>query len=289
MARDTIIDHTPTDAASLQSLAETYRELPAMPKAVADTLRKLAADEWTIEEVEATISNDPALVARMICVSNSALYGGDHEFKTLHQALVRLGFRAIRSLAVVAAARALFPRDDSRVGQWGRDLWSHAAECGWAARMVAEAVEEKNPDDAFAAGVLHDVGKVVILLNRPDDYQRILDRREAEGLDSVSAEHQIVGADHGQLAAWVMARWNLPAPVVAAVAGHHTPEAADDHARLARIVACGNALSHLQQDPGSPLRSALLAELEHLGLSLVEADELVDQIRVRLVALTDLI
>ena len=289
MARDTIIHTIPTDAAALQALAETYRELPAMPKAVADTLRKLAAPEWSIEEVEATISNDPALVARMISVSNSALYGGDHEFRTLNQALVRLGFRAIRSLVVVAAARALFPMDDTRTGQWGRELWMHSAECGWAARMVAEAVGQKDPDDAFAAGVLHDVGKVVILLNRPDDYQRSLDLMEERELDSVTAEFEVLGVDHASLAAWVMAQWNLPASVVAAVAGHHVPEAADDYARLARIVACGNVLSDLQTEPESVDRTLLLAELEQFGLTYSEADELADQIRVRLVALTDLI
>ena len=293
MPRDQTTDFAPTDAASLQDLATTYRELPAMPKAVADTLQQLSGPEWTIDEVEATISGDPALVARMISVSNSALYSGDHEFRTLNQALVRLGFRAIRSLVVVAAARALFPLDDTRVGLWGRELWSHASSCGWAARMVAETLRTRDPDDAFAAGVLHDIGKVVILLNRPDDHAHILELMRSEGMDSRSAETEVAGVDHARLAAWLTARWNLPVNVVAGVVCHHDPDAAAEHVHLARIVACGNALSHLHLDSGvgdpEDVRSRLYSDLERLGLAFDAAEELADQVRVRLVSLTDLI
>ena len=192
----------------------------------------------------------------------------------------------------MAAARALFPQDDTRVGSWGKDMWSHASACGGAARMVAEAVGQKDPDDAFAAGVLHDVGKVVILLNRLDDFERTLELVQGKGMASTDAEISIVGIGHDQLAAWLMAGWNLPAGVVAAVVGHHAPETAGDFTALARIVAAGNAISHLHagSQGGDPTaeRARLLADLETFGLALGEAEELVDCIRVRLVSLTDL-
>jgi HD-like signal output (HDOD) protein len=261
-----------------------------MPATVAKVLQQLSCPEWTIEEVQATIARDPALVARMISVSNSALFGGGHEFKTLNQALVRLGFRAIRSLAVVAAARALFPLEDEELGARGQQLWDHAAACGASARMVAEGVKQRDPDDAFAAGVLHDIGKVVVLLNRPADLERILAAVRDEGLDSRAAETAVLGVDHTRLAAWVTESWNLPANIVGAVVAHHDPAADEEHERLSRIVHCGNLLAHLHAGDGDrrEILKRLHAELARFGLAFDAAEELADQIRVRLVSLTDL-
>lgn len=274
---------------TMQELAASYRELPVMPRAVADVLDQLASPDWTISGIETTIAADPALVARMIGVSNSALYGGGQEFRTLNQALVRLGFRAIRSLAVVAAARALFPLDDDAVGRRGRELWSHSAACGWAARMVAEAVGQPDPDDAFAAGALHDVGKAVILLNRFNDYERILALMRDEALSSCEAERSVLDVDHTVLAAWLTADWHLPAGVVGSIAGHHDPDGADEFERPARIVACGNLLAHIFAGGPVELRSLLYDELKWLGLKIGPAEELAVAVLEQLADMGDLV
>jgi HD-like signal output (HDOD) protein len=226
----------------------------------------------------------------MISVSNSALYGAAVEIRTLNQALVRLGYRAIRSLVIVAGARALFPLDDERLGRWGRALWRHSAAAGVAARLVAEAVRQRDPDDAFAAGVLHDIGKVVILLNRPDDYGRIQELVLSGRCDSRVAETVVVGVDHARLAADLTSRWTLPAGIVAAVVGHHEPDRAGDHARLARIVACGDDLARLH-DGGDRevLLPVVLDGLGRLGLAFGAAEELVEAARVHLADLGDLV
>ena len=90
--------------AVLRDAASRFRELPTMPRTVNTVLQQLASPDWSIPAIEATIAADPGLVARMISVSNSALYGASQEIRTLNQALVRLGYRAIRSLVVVAGA-----------------------------------------------------------------------------------------------------------------------------------------------------------------------------------------
>ncbi|MCP4571721.1 MAG: HDOD domain-containing protein [bacterium] len=274
---------------TMQELAASYHELPAMPAAVADVLVQLASPDWTIAGIEATISADPALVARMIGVSNSALYGGGQEFRTLNQALVRLGFRAIRSLAVVAAARALFPMADDARGQRGQELWRHCAACGWAGRMVAEAVKQPDPDDAFAAGALHDVGKAVILLNRFDEYERILALMRDEGLDSCTAERSVLGVDHTTLAAWLMDDWHLPESVVGSITGHHDPGAVGEHERPARILTCGNLLAHLFAGGPAELRTVLYDELKLLGLKIAEAEDLTVEALHQLADMGDLV
>ncbi|MFN2372064.1 MAG: HDOD domain-containing protein [Candidatus Krumholzibacteriia bacterium] len=278
------------DGAALQAAAAAFRELPVMPRTVTAVLEQLAGPDWTIPAVEATIAGDPALVARMISVSNSALYGAAVEIRTLNQALVRLGYRAIRSLVIVAGARALFPLDDEHLGRWGRALWRHSAAAGVAARLVAEATRQRDPDDAFAAGVLHDIGKVVILLNRPDDYGRIQELMLSGRCDCRVAETVTVGIDHARLAADLTSRWNLPAGIVAAITGHHEPDRAGDHARLARIVACGDDLAHLH-DGGDRevLLPVVLDGLGRLGLAFGASEELVETVRVHLADLGDLV
>lgn len=278
------------DGAALRGTAAKFRELPVMPRTVTAVLEQLASPDWTIPAIEATIAGDPALVARMISVSNSALYGASHEIRTLNQSLVRLGFRAIRSLVIVAGARAMFPLDDELIGRRGRELWRHSAATGVAGRLVAGAVKQRDPDDAFAAGVLHDIGKVVILLNRPDDYERILELVLGGGHASPAAEAEVVSVDHTHLAACLTSRWNLPAGIVGAIVGHHEPDQAGDHVRLARIVACADDLAHLHEggDPEVLVPRAHEA-LGRLGLAFGAGEELIEQVRLQLADLGDLV
>ncbi len=142
--------------------------------------------------------------------------------------------------------------------------------------MLAEAVRLRDPDDAFAAGVLHDIGKVVILLNRPDDYERIQELILSGRCDSCVAENVIVGVDHGRLAACLTSRWHLPASIVAGVTGHHDPEQAGEHARLAHVVACADRLARLHAgDDPAELEPRIHDDLARLGLAFGAGEELV--------------
>jgi HD-like signal output (HDOD) protein len=277
------------EGAVLRNLASRFRELPAMPATVRAVLDQLSGPDWSIAGVEATIAADPALVARMISVSNSAMYGATQEIRSLNQALVRLGFRGIRSLVVVAAARALFPQDDDRIGRWGRELWRHSAGCGVAARTTAGTVRGADRDDAFTAGVLHDMGKVVVMLNRPDDYGRVLELVRGGRCDTRVAERVILDTDHAELAALLLSRWNLPAVVTGAVVGHHAPDSSGDHVRLSRIVACGDLMARLHGgDDAYRLRPLLDEELARLGLNFADGQELAERVRTELADLGDL-
>jgi putative nucleotidyltransferase with HDIG domain len=174
-------------------------------------------------------------------VANSSLYGGTQKAGSLSQAVVRLGMRATRNLVVAISTRSLFPLSNSRVGLWAKELWQHSVECGFAARRLAETAGGVDPDEAFVGGVLHDLGKVVILLNQPAAFRQIQQRQQAEQLDARTAETRVLGFDHAQVGARLLQHWEMPAALVEAVAGHHDP--ATD-ARLGRIVACGNVLCH---------------------------------------------
>ncbi len=233
-----------SDGDAADRLVSSIKDLPPMPNVVAKILGLLANAECDMNEVTEALSHDPALVARLIKVSNSSLYGGYQETGSVNQAIVRLGTRTTRSVVVAASTRSLFPMDSSRNGLLGRSLWEHAVRTGLAARRVAEFTRRADADEAFAAGVLHDIGKVIILLNEPDKYAEAHKRLEAGAADSVYVERELLGFDHCLVGDRLLESWGMPGNLRAVARWHHEPEGAADQTPLVQVVACGDLLSH---------------------------------------------
>lgn len=258
------------DSRNLDRMLASIRDLPPMPQVVSRILKMLADPDCKMTELTTALSHDPALVARLIKVSNSSLYGGGQETGSLNQAIVRLGTRTTRSVVVAASTRSLFPTDSTRVGLLGRALWQHAVESGLAARRVAEFVRRSDPDEAFAGGVLHDLGKVIILLNLPDEAREIHRRLEAGEPDTLGVERSVLGFDHTLVGERLLQGWGMPGGLCACARHHHDPEAATVSPDLVRIVACGNVLSHALGQGGDPQAGGgdprLIAATDGLGL-----------------------
>ena len=233
-----------SEADAAARLVASIKDLPPMPHVVARILALLADADCDMNAVTEALSHDPALVARLIKVSNSSIYGGYQETGSLNQAIVRLGTRTTRSLVVAASTRSLFPMDNTRVGLLGRSLWQHAVQTGLAARRVAEFTRRADADEAFAAGVLHDIGKVIILLNEPEKYAEVHRRLEAGASDSVYVEREILGFDHGLVGDRLLDDWGMPGNLRAVVRWHHEPTGAGELTPLVQVVACGDLLSH---------------------------------------------
>jgi len=250
-------------------LVASIKDLPPMSHVVAKILELLADTDCDMNEVTEALSHDPALVARLIKVSNSSLYGGYQATGSLNQAVVRLGTRTTRSVVVAASTRSLFPMDNTRTGLLGRALWLHAVQTGLAARRVAEFTRRVDADEAFAAGVLHDIGKVIILLNQPEEYAEAHRRLEAGASDSVYVERELLGFDHCLVGDRLLDSWGMPANLRAAARWHHEPAGAGELTSLAQVVACGDLLSHSLGDgngAGGRLEERLDEAYEALGL-----------------------
>ncbi|MEZ4388090.1 MAG: HDOD domain-containing protein [Candidatus Krumholzibacteriia bacterium] len=232
--------------AAVAALVAGIKELPPMPQVASEVLALLAQPESSLKDLTGVLSRDPALVARLIKVSNSSLYGGYQQTGSLDQAIVRLGTRTTRSVVVAASTRTLFPLNRTRVGLLGRELWRHAVHTGLAARRVAEFTRRADPDEAFTAGVLHDLGKVIILLNRPDEFADVHRQLEAGTRDSIDAERERLGYDHGLVGERLLEAWGMPGNLVAVARWHHDPAGAGAQAPLVQVVACGDLLSHGQ-------------------------------------------
>jgi HD-like signal output (HDOD) protein len=268
---------TRPDAAD--ALVGSIRDLPPMPNVVARILELLGGPDCELKTLTDAMSHDPALVARLIKVSNSSLYGGYRETGSVNLAIMRLGMRTTRSVVMAASTRALFPMDSSRRGLLGRALWEHCVKSGLASRCVAEFTRRADPDEAFAAGVLHDVGKVIILLNKPDEYAEVQRRLEQGAPDSVTVEREVLGFDHCRVGDLLLSNWSMPGNLRAAAREHHDPAPGGDTAALVQVVTCGELLSH-QRDAsgaaGSRLAERLDASCVALGLDASARTDLED-------------
>lgn len=224
-------------------LVASIRDLPPMPSVVARVLALLSEADCDLNALTEALSHDPALLARVIKVSNSSLYGGYQKIGSINQAIVRLGMRTTRSVVVAASTRALFPLDSSRKGLLGRSLWEHSVQSALASRRVAEFTRRADPDEAFAAGMLHDIGKVIILLNLPEEYSEVHQRLLQSAPESIVVERERLGFDHCLVGDRLLANWAMPDNLRAVARWHHEPEQAGDLAPLVQVVACGALLS----------------------------------------------
>jgi HD-like signal output (HDOD) protein len=273
---------SPSDPSSPAQLVSRIQELPPLPTLVTRALEMLSDPDVDINAVENVIGKDQSLVTKLIKISNSVLYGGLQRVESLHQAMARLGAKTTRSLVLSASMQTYFYEGNPGMRTWGQFLWQHAAECGMAARRIAVATGYDDPEQAFVGGVLHDIGKLVLLLVSADNYRRIQDLKKRETLCDHEAEKKIIGTDHMEIGELLMEKWKMPASARVCVKFHHHVQNAAPSSHLAAITAYANHLSHLHgsqlqwfvQDP-----EAIAAEMARtLKLSDAANAELVESV-----------
>ncbi len=219
-------------------------ELPPMPHVVGQALKIIGDPESSLEELAAVLAQDQSLLAMIIKVSNSALYSTGQEISSLQTAITKLGVNIVRSLVLTASTQAVFPRDDVKIGGFGKALWGHSKECGLAARRLAQSIAYPDPEEAFVGGLLHDIGRLAILMGHPDEYAEI-DRLNCAGQKGLlQAEQDLLGFDHTIIGQMLVQKWSMPPALQAWVEQHHRPqEATDRFQTLANITAMADYLS----------------------------------------------
>lgn len=238
------VEATPAEGADAIDLVAGIDELPPLPAMANKALEQLSDPNGSLELVEKTIAQDQALVAKLIKVSNSALYGGYQKVASLRQALARLGAKTIKSLVLSASARSYFYRSSKGLKTWGPILWQHSVESGLAARRIASVCFYKDPEQAFIGGIMHDIGKLIILMADDQKYQEIQRKIMSERVEDQVAEIEILGASHTDLGRRLMDKWHMPEEVHVCAQHHHTPDQAGEYSELVAIVAYANLLSH---------------------------------------------
>jgi putative nucleotidyltransferase with HDIG domain len=216
-------------------------DLPTIP-VVATKVMQLVQDEMaTAEELAKVVASDPAVTARIMKISNSAFYGCQRQIQTLPGAIMLLGFNTLKSLVVVASVKEVF----KPFGLTEKMLWEHSFGAGLAARLIAREIKVVNPEEAFLAGLLHDIGKIIMHNHDRDKFQMVIERHYNEGISFEDAEKGIYPFTHAELGGCVMKKWNFPKVLVSAVNQHHTFAFDEDDDYYQRTMTAIASLSNL--------------------------------------------
>ncbi len=230
---------------------EAIDRLPTLPIVVQKLSAAINDSGSDAARLAAIIQDDPAIMARMLRIVNSALYRGSEEVTSLTLAISRLGFQTIRSIAL---STAVFSAFGSGSDAFDRDeFWKHSVFTGLAATVVYGYCRESLPtripkDTLHLAGLIHDVGRIVMDEFFHDDFTKCLELAGRELIPLRQAEVQIMGASHDEIGAWLGSRWGLPAGLTEVLRWHHEPDNANDtHRDLTSICHVANYICNFQQ------------------------------------------
>ncbi len=210
------------DQAKIKSIINGIQDLPTLTL-VAQKLRDVMEDPLSSAgDAARVIEGDQSLAAKVLSLVNSAYYGLPAEITKISQAVSLLGFRATSQLALTISVINLL--DEKEEGSFKReDLWGHSIGCAVCSQMIAKRAGYSRPEDCFSAGLLHDIGKLVLDQFLHDELIKILDVTEKGEISFVEAERDRLGIDHAIIGEWLARKWKLPLPVVVSIRHHHEP------------------------------------------------------------------
>lgn len=211
------------DEAAVNAVLSRLDDLPAMPLTAAEILRLTKSPDVEIKKIEKVINSDPALAAKVLRIANSAFYGLKIPVSTLSHALMVLGLYQLRSVVVAAAYRGLYSKVPPAVEGLLADIWRHSFVTGFVAREVGKAASLPQHEECFVAGLLHDLGQVVLARRFPEDFSKLCREAEEAGIDKRSIEKSRWGVDHTMVGATVLDRWKIAPGLASYVRFHHEP------------------------------------------------------------------
>lgn len=214
----------------LQKLIGRIEALPTLPAIIARINELIEDPRASAGDINEVISRDLALSSKLLKLVNSAFYGFPRRISSITHAVVILGFSAVRDITLSAF---VFDAFDARKLPFGRrNFWIHSLGTAVAADVLAIRRGATPGEEAFVAGLLHDVGKVVMHQHMPEDFARVMERLAAAGGTFLEAERAVLDTDHAEIGGLLAEHWKLPERLVLALRCHHRPELAPEDRRV---------------------------------------------------------
>jgi putative nucleotidyltransferase with HDIG domain len=208
----------------VKTLAARMTRIPSVPSLYLEIVDLLQDEDVFVDDVGRLVAKDPGMTAYILKLVNSAFFGLPQQISNAVEATTYLGLDTIKTLVLSIHAFSQF--ENARAGSLSIPaLWEHSLRAAATAKAVARELKAgpKIADEAYVAGMLHDVGKLVLAANFADQYQDVSFRMRTEALDAATAETRVFGSDHGDVGGYLLGLWGLPVPVVEAIALHHKP------------------------------------------------------------------
>jgi putative nucleotidyltransferase with HDIG domain len=216
-------------SAEIRQLLAGRERLPSIPSIYFEILDALENPDCSIDAISELVSQDPGLTAKILQLVNSAFFGFAREVSSAREGVMLLGIGTIRSLALTTHLFGVFKGEGVCPVE---QIWKHSMQVARAAREIVEIQcgDDTLSEEAFTAGMLHDIGKMILAEQMPEKYLELLQRAAKEKRPLTELEEETLGATHADIGAYLLDLWGLPVSLVEAVALHHHPLGATEMA-----------------------------------------------------------
>jgi HD-like signal output (HDOD) protein len=256
---------------ALQQLVPRLQRLPSLPSTYFEVLKQVESPNASVQNIGEVVSRDPAVTARLLQMVNSAAFALDQKVTDPVHAVSLLGMETVKSLVLCLQ---VFSQNEQakQAGLSFDQLWRHSSAVAETARQItrAETRSARQANDAFTAGLLHDVGRILLATNLPKEYAAVIAAAREHGRALEAEESAQLGVTHAQVGAYLLALWGMPASLVEAAALHHVPsQTASREFSLLTAVHVANVFAHEQDQhaAGPSLPKLDAAYLSALGLA----------------------
>jgi putative nucleotidyltransferase with HDIG domain len=225
----------------MNDVVKSIRDLPALPVIVSELISSLEDEDTGANTLAHKLSKDQALSAKTLRLANSSFYGRSSKVSTMQQAIAILGFNSVRTLVTSAAIFSGFSTATHASFNF-EGFWRHSIATALCAKILAHEVGASQ-DLAFIAGLMHDIGRLVLLTAAPQNFEEVIAYRNEKDTYLLEAEIRILGIEHAMVGRALAAHWKFPATIQNAIANHHTPNVHDADS-LASVIHFADCIAH---------------------------------------------
>lgn len=233
---------------SAQSLVANVDSLISFPDVALQVNQLVNDPDSSSTDIARVIENDPALTAKLLRVANSAMYNSGAEISDVNRALTRLGSRQVNELLMGIDVSQSFEKIPNQIVSL-ENFWQHSLYCAIIARKLAKRINCEHANSAFSAGLLHDIGHLIMFSRAPEESEKALTLSLEDYDDSeiYLAEQKTLGFDHSDVGLELAKHWNLPKILQDCIYGHHQPEKLDQPDTLVWIIHIANSFAALAE------------------------------------------
>ena len=264
---------------------ERISNLPTLPNLIERFNEMIKDPRVSLDALGKELSKDQVITSKLLKLVNSSFYGFPGRISTITHALVLLGYDALKGLIITSTIFQDLPPE-------AYQLWRHSIAVSFASRAIARELSLRDREEFAVAGLLHDIGKVILYLESPQEYTSVIAQAKSKKQSLVATESELLGIDHATIGLWICKEWTLPSKLAIPIGYHHTPGSAPEQAMRVAVVSLAD---YIVRGMGSgaeeelPLEPADSFIEEHIPVTTELLEHLVNEIEPEIETVKDLV
>jgi PAS domain S-box-containing protein len=253
-------------------------EIPALPEAARMAMFKTLTIEKSAEEISSIIKEDPSLTLKILKIANSSFYSRSGSVSNIKDAIILLGYKTVKAIILSVSVKDMFSGKETSWFNY-KNFWLHSLATAFVTEEITKILKLPSGDVAYATGLLHDIGKIILLLSSEEKYRQVIELIEKEKLYFYTAETKIFGFDHTDVSEFLFDYWELPKVLTEPIHQHHLSSAAPIESANSTLLTLklANEITHIarfsisEHEPPYEVSEAIV---ERIGLLNEELDEI---------------